>query len=103
MDMNENKKENNLNLESFKVFHEITNAYSKSGLDNTFVSFLFCDIPYIVFGTIEKSIISYDLNNLSIVTEIKMAHDDVISKFRQYQKNVNSYNYKYLNMKEDNR
>ena len=86
---NDFDKEKYLNLENFKVFHEIKIAYSKSGLDNTFESFIYCDIPYLVFATRDKSIVSYDLNNSSVVTEIKNAHDDFISNFRQYQKDVN--------------
>ena len=87
-DNNNSEKEKQLNLETFEVFHEIKIAYSRSGLDNTFVSFLFCDIPYLVFATREKSIISYNLNNLCVVTEVKRAHEEDITNFRQYQKKI---------------
>lgn len=86
---NNSINEKKLNLETLEVFHEIQIAYSKSGLDNNFICFLYYDIPYLVFATKEKSIISYNLNNLSINTEIKGAHDDYISNFRNYDKNNN--------------
>ena len=76
-------------LETLEVFHEIQIAYSKSGLDNNFISFLYYNIPYLVFTTRDKSIISYNLNNLSIITEIKGAHDDQIDNFRHYKKGEN--------------
>ena len=83
------KNELKTNLESLEVFHKIKIAYSKSGLDNNFVSFLFNGIPYLIFSTKDKSIISYNLNNLSIITTIKSAHEDRISNLRQYFKNDN--------------
>ena len=103
--MNKNEIENALNiktedsikekeikeieLETFDVFHEIEIAHAKYGLDNTFISFLYYNIPYIVFATKDKSIISYNLDNLSITAEIKSAHDEFITNFRDYRKNNN--------------
>ena len=81
-------QEKKFKLETFQVFHEINIAYSKSGLDNNFTSFIYNDIPYLVFSTKDKSIISYNLNNLCVTTEIKKAHDGHhITALRQYLKN----------------
>ena len=73
-----------------KVLHEIKIAYAKSGLDNTFAYVSFYDIPYFVFSSKETSIISYNLKELSVSTEIKNAHENSISKFRSYEKNINT-------------
>jgi WD40 repeat protein len=84
-----NKQEKNANLESFEVFHEIDVAYSKSGLENNFDSFLYYEIPYLVFATKKKSLISYNLNDFSINTEIMMPHEDYITNIRHYIKDNN--------------
>ena len=98
MNKNENEKNEihniNIKLDSNKnteteVLHEIKFAYAKSGLENTFTSFLYYDIPYLVFSTKDKSIISYNLKDLSVGIEIKGAHESSISKIRDYQKNNN--------------
>jgi hypothetical protein len=100
MNKNENEKNeiNNINinikLDSNKnteteVLHEIIIAHAKSGLENTFASFLYYDIPYLVFSTKDKSIISYNLKDLSVGIEIKNAHESSIKKIRDYQKNNN--------------
>ena len=81
--------EKNPEFDKLEVFQDIELAYAIKGLDNTFISFLYYDIPYLVFATKKNSIISYNLNNLSIVAEIKKAHDDSISNLRDYQKNNN--------------
>lgn len=77
--------EKNPEFDKLEVFQDIELAYARNGLDNTFLSFLYYDIPYLVFATKKNSIISYNLNNLSIVAEIKNAHDDSISNLRDYQ------------------
>ena len=76
-----------------EILHEIKIAYAKSGLENTFTSFLYNDIPYLVFATNKKSLISYNLNHLNINTEIKHAHEDYISKVKSYEKNNNNIIY----------
>ena len=72
-----------------KVLYEIKIAFAKSGLENTFTSFLYNDTPYLVFATKEKSLISYNLNHLSVNAEIKNAHEEDISKIQSYQKSNN--------------
>ena len=84
-----NDKNINLNEEKNnepEMLHEINIAYARSGLENTFTSFLYNDIPYLVFATKEKSLMSYNLNHLSINSEVKNAHEDYISKVKSYQK-----------------
>ena len=56
---NNSIKEKKLNLETLEVFHEIQIAYSKSGLDNNFICFLYYDIPYLVFAFPSSEIISF--------------------------------------------
>ena len=93
---NETKEidDKNINLNEEKnnepeMLHEINIAYARSGLENTFTSFLYNDIPYLVFATKEKSLMSYNLNHLSINSEVKNAHEDYISKVKSYQKHNN--------------
>ena len=90
--VNEDKNINNDEDKNYdvKVLHEIKIAYAKSGLDNTFAYVSFYDIPYLVFSSKEISIISYNLKELSVATEIKNAHENSISKFRSYEKNINT-------------
>ena len=91
--VNDDKNINNDEDKNYdvKVLHEIKIAYAKSGLDNTFAYVSFYDIPYLVFSSKEKSIISYNLKELSVATEIKNAHENSISKFRSYEKNIKQY------------
>ena len=84
-----NEKEKIVNQETFEIFYEIEIAYSKSGLENNFESFLYNELPYLVFSTKKKSIISFNLNDFSINTEIKMAHENYITNLRHYYKNNN--------------
>mgnify|MGYP007069872664 CR=1 FL=1 len=60
-----------IELETFDVFHEIDIAHAKYGLDNTFISFLYYNIPYIVFATKDKSIVSFDLIRNVKINSIK--------------------------------
>ena len=98
MNKNENEKNEiyNINIKLDKnknnetvVLHEIKITHAKFGLENTFASFLYYDIPYLAFSTKDKSIISYNLKDLSVGIEIRNAHESLITKIRDYQKNNN--------------
>ena len=68
------------------------NAYGCS-LENIFITFKSkSDILYLIFSTLSKSIIAYNLNKMKIITEIKNAHEDYIDNFR--------YNYDIKNKKD---
>ena len=57
-------------------------AYGCS-LDNIFIIFKSkSDILYLIYSTLKKSIISYNLNKMQINSEIKNAHKDYIDNFR---------------------
>ena len=70
----------------------ITRAYSRWGLDNTFTIINFDGISYLIYATINKSIISYNINDEKVSIEIKNAHQSEITNFRHYHKqNTNKY------------
>lgn len=78
-----NIKEKNdiiLNIEISK------DSYAYTDLDNIFISFLsYNGILTLIYATKNKSIISYDLNNFQIITEIKNAHKgEYITNFNHF-------------------
>ena len=59
-------------------------------LDNTFTAFKSINnILYLVYSNPKKSIISYDLINNKKINEIKEAHNEQITNFRNYFDEIN--------------
>ena len=92
---NEQKEKINLKQSDldFVFYKDLTNQsfvddFSAS-CDNTFTVFKsISEIFYLVFASIEKSIISYDIKNNQKICEIKNAHNNYIIDFRHfYDKN----------------
>lgn len=77
-------------LENITFSRNIQNSFCRWGLDNAFTSFNFNNISFLIYATINKSIISFDLNNEIIITEIKNAHEKDITNFRYYIKEINN-------------
>jgi WD40 repeat protein len=81
-------KQINLDLD-FVFYKDLTNKsfaddFSSSS-DNTFTVFKSInEIFYLVFASIEKSIISYDIKNSQKICEIKNAHNNYIIDFRHF-------------------
>ena len=71
---------------------EITNnSFSSINIDNTFTIFQSIkDILYLVYSTINKSIICYDLNEQKIIKELKNYHNEYITNFRYYLEEINN-------------
>ena len=73
----------------FIFYKDLTNQafvddFSSSS-DNTFVAFKSInEIFYLVFSSLEKSIISYDIKNSQKICEIKNAHNNYIINFRHF-------------------
>ena len=82
----EEKTNNNTQLFDSSNILNITRAYTRWGLDNTFTVIKFEGISYLIYATINKSIISYNINDEKISIEIKNAHQDDITNFRHYHK-----------------
>ena len=60
-------------------------SYADYGLDNTFVVFnSFNNILYLVYSTINKSIIFYDLKNNTLISEMKNCHLGYITNLRHF-------------------
>ena len=86
---NKNEEEKaNSNSQQFNYSNilNVTRAYSRWGLDNTFTIINFDGISYLIYATINKSIISYNINDEKISIEIKKAHKSDITNFRYYHK-----------------
>lgn len=62
------------------------NSYIYTDLDNIFITFISCnDILTLIYTTKNNSIISYDINQFQIITEIKNAHKGkFIINFRHF-------------------
>ena len=78
-----NIKEKNdkiLNIEISK------DSYAYTDLDNIFITFIsYNGILTLIYSTRNKSIISYDLNNFQLITEIKNAHKgEFITNFNHF-------------------
>ena len=71
------------NPNEIQLFENIAlDAYGCS-LDNIFIIFKSkSDILYLIFSTLKKSIIAYNLNKMQIITKIKNTHKDYIDNFR---------------------
>ena len=65
-------------------------GYADYGLDNTFVVFnSFNDILYLVYSTIYKSIICYDVKNKTLLSETKNCHQGFITSLRHFPDKIN--------------
>ena len=93
--MSNKLSKNDLIPEHFSLFRNISNAFSRWGLDNAHTIFNFKNINILIYATLYKSIISYNLNDEIIITEIKNAHKYDITNFRYYHKKSNN---KYIIM-----
>ena len=89
------KSKDNIEIKSnpkdIQYYEDITeDSYSYYYLDNTFSIFnSINNICYLIYSTKKKSIISYNLKNNSIISEIKNAHNEQISNFRYYLDIIN--------------
>ena len=81
-------KDNPANLQ---YINDLTNdSYSYFYLDNIFTVFNSIDkILYLIYGTNNRSIISYNLIENIKVIEIKNAHKELITNFRYYPDKIN--------------
>ena len=65
-------------------------SYATCLFDNSFCVFKSINnILYLIYVNDNKSIISYDLNNMKKVNQIKSPHNDYISYFRHYLDKIN--------------
>ena len=74
-----------------KLLSDITNnSYSSINIDNTFTIFESINkILYLIYSTINNSIICYDLNEEKIIKELKNYHKNYITNFRHYYEEKN--------------
>ena len=71
-------------------FNLTKDSYATCLFDNSFCVFnSINNILYLIYANDNKSIISYDLNNMKKVNEIKTPHNDYISYFRHYLDKIN--------------
>ena len=77
-------------LQKLTFSKDIQNSFCRWGLDNTFTSFNFNNISFLIYATNNKSIISFNLCNETIITEVKSAHERDITNFRYYIKERNN-------------
>ena len=93
--MKEIKINNNLinysNPEKLEFSNIITkDSFTSLVIDNAISVFKSLnDILYLIYGNRNKSIILYNLNNNQIFTEIKNAHDEIITNIRHYFDSIN--------------
>ena len=86
-DVKEEKNELKSKELDFIFYKDLTNQSFAddffSSFDNTFIVFnSINNIIYLIYASVEKSIISYDLKNYQKISEIKSAHDKYITNFR---------------------
>ena len=75
------KKPKNIKL----ISNVIGDSYAYSNIDNTFAVFnSINNILYLIYSDINRSMISYDLNNKRKINEIKNIHNEYITNFRHY-------------------
>ena len=88
---NNKKFINYSNPEKLEFSNIITKgSYTGRVLDNSISVFKSIDdILYLIYGNKNNSIISYNLNNNQIFTEIKNAHDETITNIRHYFDSIN--------------
>ena len=81
--LNYNNKSSFQNIYDIDLVSNIAlDAYGCS-LDNIFIIFKSkSNILYLIYSTLNKSIIAYNLNQMQILIEIKNAHKDYIDNFR---------------------
>ena len=73
------------------LFYKIltNNSYSKNWLDNTFSVFKSIDETlFLIYTNRNKSIVFYNIIEEKIINEIKNAHDNYITNFRNYLDNI---------------
>jgi hypothetical protein len=76
--LNNNNFSDKLNLKSIKKLR----SFTRNPKDNTFYLFKSKDnIIYLIYSSLEKSIIAYDINDDKQIIEIKNVHDDDIIGF----------------------
>ena len=82
---------NKTNLINFKFIKDLTNdSFAYAQLDNIFIVVKSSeDNIILIYSNNMKSIISYNMINYQILTEIKNAHDNYITNFRYYFDNIN--------------
>ena len=80
-----------LNPKNFQLYFNLTrDSYTAYNLDNTFAIFKSVNkIIMVIYGNIEKSIISYNLINKQKINEIKNAHQNTISNIRHHLDIIN--------------
>ena len=71
---------------NFKILNDFNiSSYTYNYLGNTFCAFEAIDnIVYLIYTTLENSILSYNLINKQKINEIKKAHDIYISNLKHY-------------------
>ena len=76
---------------NIKLLHTVEEkAYADYGLDNTFAVFIsFNNILYLVYSTIKKSMICYDIRNKSLISEMKNCHLGYITNLRHFADKIN--------------
>ena len=83
-------KDNLNNPKNMEMLDNISTVAYGCSLDNIFISFKSkSDILYLVYSTLKKSIIAYNLNTMEIIIEIKNAHKDYIDNFRHIYDIIN--------------
>ena len=72
------------NPKNFKLLTDVDkDSYACTNLDNIFTIFKSVnDVLMLIYSNKNKSLISYDLNNQKLITEIKNCHDKYISNLR---------------------
>ena len=75
-----------INIKEKNIIELTKNSYIYTDLDNTFITFIsYNNILTLIYSTKNNSIISYNLNELQIITEIKNAHKGFfINNFRHF-------------------
>ncbi len=81
----------NSNPKDIKLMSDVANdSFGYTDLDNSFVVFkAINNIVYIVYSTINKAIVCYDLNKQKIKKKIESSHNKFITNFRHYFEKIN--------------
>ena len=89
--ISQRKNENINHLNNFIFLNDLTkDSYTHSTLDNTFIVIKSINNwLLLIYTNKNKSILSYNLINNQIITEIKNAHDYYIINFRYYLDSIN--------------
>ena len=84
------KNINKVASKKISFLKDLKDSYALSFLNNSFtVINSINNILFIIYANQYKSIISYNLIKNQIMTEIKNAHDEIITSFRSYFDNIN--------------